>query len=53
MDFVREGKKQNKAKQKSSFEGTSYKNLEDAVTGSFISCCFYWLLHQQIFCASF
>ena len=32
----------------SSFKGKSYKNLLDTVTRSFISCCFYQLLHQQI-----
>ena len=33
----------------SGFEGTSYENFEDAATNllSFISCCFYYLLHQQ------
>ena len=25
----------------SSFDGTSYKNLSDTITRSFISCCFY------------
>ena len=43
----------------SGFSGTSYENLQDiATTRSFISCCFYWLLHQpncfsQIFRTSF
>ena len=32
----------------SSFEGTSYENLWNTLTRSFISCCFYWILHQQI-----
>ena len=31
-----------------SFEGTSYKNLYDRATRSFIQYCFYQLLHQQV-----